>query len=99
MSSDNGIFVMKWFDEWFVWHGSLSADYYEPASYENGFQFELEASEFAHNLHDEIGYVEGGIIHVTTEAQEDALTQHIKYLTNRLESLRKNGSQFPESYE
>ena len=94
MSSDNGIFIMKWFDEWFVWHGSLSADYYEPASYNNGFQFEFEASEFAHKLHDEIGHVEGGIIHVTVEAQEEALNEHIRSLTTRLEHLKKTGSQY-----
>lgn len=94
MSSDNGIFIMKWFDEWFVWHGSLSADYYEPASYNNSFQFEFEASEFAHKLHDEIGLVEGGIIHVTVEAQKYALNNHIVSLTARLNRLEKNGAQY-----
>lgn len=94
MSSDNGIFIMKWFDEWFVWHGSLSADYYEPAKYEYGFEFELEASEFAHKLQDEIGYVEGGIIHITAKDQEIALERTIIHLTKRLERLKNTGNQY-----
>jgi hypothetical protein len=95
MSADNAIFIMPWGDEWFVWHGSLSADYYEPASFEHGFLTKKEASKFAHGLHDEIGYVEGGIIHVNKGAQERALMSEIFYLTERLERLRLTGKQYP----
>jgi hypothetical protein len=95
MSADNAIFIQEWADEWFVWRGSLSADYYEPASFEHGFLTKKEASEFAHGLHDEIGYVEGGIIHVNKDAQESALIAHISSLTKRLERLRLTGKQYP----
>jgi len=95
ISADNAIFIMPWGDEWFVWHGSLSADYYEPASFEHGFLTKKEASEFAHGLHDEIGYVEGGIICVGREEQERALLSHISSLTERLENLRLTGKQYP----
>jgi len=86
---------MKWVDEWFVWHGSLSSDYFEPASYENGFLSETEASEFARKLYDEIGYVEGGIINIDQQAQEESLVREIKFLTERLNNLRVTGNQFP----
>jgi hypothetical protein len=95
LSADNAIFLQEWGGEWFVWHGSLSADYYEPASFENGFQTEKEASDFAHDLHDEISCIEGGIIHVDKEAQERALLLHIFFLTERLENLRLTGKQHP----
>jgi hypothetical protein len=93
MSADNNICIMEWGDEWFVWHGSMSADYIEPESYSNGFLTEKEASEFAHQLYDEIGYVEGGIIHIGKEQQEDALISIISSLIGRLHRLRTTGSQ------
>lgn len=95
MSSDNAIFYIEWCGEWFVWHGSLSADYYEPASYEHSFQTQQEAIDFARKLAEEIGYVEGGIIQVTTRSQKEALIQHIQSLTGRLLSLEKSGAQYP----
>jgi hypothetical protein len=93
MSADNGIFIQQWGDEWFVWHGSLSADYYEPASFEHGFWTEKEACDFARQLYDKIGHVEGGIIHVDQDAQERALISEIYYLTERLKRLKTTGQQ------
>lgn len=94
MSSDNNICIMKWGDEWFVWHGSMSATYFEPESYTNGFTNEKEAVEFAHQLYDKIGYVEGGIVHIEIEEQERGLKSMIEHLSARLENLRKTGKQY-----
>jgi hypothetical protein len=93
MSSDNAIFIQQWEGEWFVWHGSLSADYYEPASFDHGFPTEREALDFADDWLQEIGYVEGGIIQIGKEEIENALISHISYLTERLKHLRLNSKE------
>lgn len=94
MSADNAIFVMEWFCEWYVWHGSLSADYYEPASFEDFFGTEEEAVKFAHEYVDKLGYVEGGVIFIRKEDEEKALINTIDSLTERLKHLQKHGTQY-----
>jgi hypothetical protein len=94
MSADNNICIMEWGNEWFVWHGSMSANYYEPASFEHGFATKEEARDFARQLYDEIGYVEGGIAYIGVDEQERALKEEIESLSLRLENLRKTGKQY-----
>jgi hypothetical protein len=88
MSSDNAIFYIEYGDEWFVWHGSLSADYYEPETFENGFPSKEEAISFANALHDKIGYTEGGIIYVDKESKITAIKSQINHLKQILLALK-----------
>lgn len=95
MSADNRVCYLKHphFDEWCVWHGSGSMDYYEPPALYDSYPTEEEARAAAHAMADEISYLEYGVGPICIEEQEQGLVWAIEDLTARLKRLRETGSQ------
>ena len=97
MSADNRLCYMQWnTNQWFVWHGSCSEDYYEPPSWaQDIFATEEEALAFIKEEEGRIGYLEGGVTLVGDLEQDEALRGTIEDLTRRLENLTTKGHQYP----
>jgi hypothetical protein len=96
MSADNRICILQISDnEWAVWHGSGSCEYYQPdpcgVSY---YHTEKEARASAFAWEKELGYVEYGVQMITPGEQKQALEDEIKYLREKLELLKKTGKQY-----
>lgn len=104
MSADNRLCFMEWGGcRWHVWHGTCSADYYEPP-FESpslrSFNTEREAREYLdaeeERMYKNCDILEGGVTFIGPHEQETALEFTIASLTKRLENLKIEGNQFPQ---
>lgn len=87
---------MEWQEEWHVWNGSCSSDYFEPPYGDSVkvFPTKQEALDHAHKVAENTYILEGGITIIGMEEQMTALHQTIKYLQERFDNLGKTGKQY-----
>ncbi len=89
MSADNRIIKDNYNGKWYVWHGSLSQDYYKPTSDAICFDAALDATNFAIKESDSCAVLEGGIQSLTDNERIRALQYENDNLRMQLDIIKK----------
>ena len=99
MSADNRICIMKDYNEQYaVWEGSLSVNYYEPPFTAERFNTEKKAIEYAILLTKDCCVLEGGIERISNTEQLKGLTEEIEHLSGRIKLLITSNKQWETNY-
>ena len=99
MSADNRICLMDTPLGWAGWHGSCSANHYEPAFDSEWFYSKQEALDWVNKEAESMVILEGGITIIGIEEQKQALKDLITDASLRLENLEKWNSQYPVNHD